>query len=361
MKLTFNNKNQTFYNTLNAEVEKYFNSKKEKKTGNWKLFLKSIILIPSTIIIYFLLLEFDWSITGIILISALLGLNFALIGFNVMHDACHGSFSNKKWINNTFGFSINVLGGNEFMWKQKHNIIHHTYTNVDGIDDDIAFTSLIRCCESQHWKPLHRIQHIYMLFIYSLTSFAWMFGTDYIKYFTKKVHTTRMSEMNVNKHVIFWISKLFNIAFYILIPLLLKGWLFWLLFFCSLHIILGLTLAIVFQLAHLVEHTEFEFATTDPKVIESEWAIHQVKTTANFAPKNKIISWMVGGLNFQIEHHLFPRISHVHYPALSKIVKQTCEKFNLPYNQFPSMWSAIVSHFRMMKRLGRKPTYALAR
>ena len=361
MKLTFNNKNQIFYNTLKAEVEKYFKQRNVKKTGNWKLFLKSVILIPSTFLIYIFLLEFNWSITGIILISALLGLNFALIGFNVMHDACHGSFSTKKWINNTFGFTINMLGGNEFMWKQKHNIIHHTYTNVDGIDDDIAFTSLIRCCDSQHWKPVHRIQHIYMPIIYSLTSFAWMFGTDYIKYFTKKVNTTPMTEMNTSKHLIFWISKLFNIAFYILIPILLKGWLFWLLFFCSLHIVLGLTLAIVFQLAHLVEHTEFEFATIDPKVIESEWAIHQVKTTANFAPKNKVISWMVGGLNFQIEHHLFPRISHVHYPALSKIVKRTCEKFNLPYNQFPSMWSAIVSHYRMMKKLGRKPTYAMAR
>jgi linoleoyl-CoA desaturase len=124
------------------------------------------------------------------------------------------------------------------------------------------------------------------------------------------------------------------------------------------HLAMGFTLAIVFQLAHVVEHTEFEFAKVDPKTIESEWAIYQVKTTANFAPRNKIISWFVGGLNYQIEHHLFPRVSHVHYPALSKIVKDTCAKFNLPYNEFPTMVSAIVSHFRMMRILGRRPTLA---
>ena len=361
MKITFNNKSQVFYQALKTEVENYFNQKKVNKTGNWKLFLKSGILIPATVLIYIVLLEFNWSTLGIILLSALMGLALALIGFNVMHDACHGSFSNKKWLNTVFGFSINLLGGNAFMWKQKHNIIHHTYTNVDGIDDDISFSKLIRSCETQSWMPVHRVQHLYLPFMYSLTSFAWLFGTDYVKYFTKKVHTTPLSKMDITEHFIFWISKLINIAFYILIPILLKGWVFWLIFFATSQIVLGLILAIVFQLAHLVEHTEFEFATVAPKMIENEWAVHQVKTTANFAPKNKIICWMVGGLNFQIEHHLFPRISHVHYPALSKIVKQTCEKYNLPYNQFPTMWSAIISHYKMMKRLGRRPAYAMAR
>jgi len=360
MKLTFNNKNRAFYNTLNAEVEKYFNQKHVKKTGNWKLFLKSVILIPSAILIYIFLLELNWSITGTILMSALLGFVMASIGFNVMHDAIHGSFSSRKWINKTFGFSLNVLGGNAFLWKQKHNVIHHTYTNIDGIDDDIAFSRLIRSCETQNWMPVHRIQHLYMLFLYSLTSLAWIFGTDFIKYFSKKVYSTPLPRMNVKEHLIFWISKLVNISVYVLIPLFLKGWLFWLLFFCSIHLVMGLTLAIVFQLAHIVEHTEFEVATDDPKVIETEWAIHQVKTTANFAPRNKVISWLVGGLNYQVEHHLFPRISHVHYPALSEIVKRTCERFKLPYHQFPTMWSAVISHYKIMKKLGRKPALAVA-
>ena len=131
-----------------------------------------------------------------------------------------------------------------------------------------------------------------------------------------------------------------------------------LLFFISVHIVLGFTLAIVFQLAHVVENTEFELVTTDPKLIENEWAVHQVKTTANFAAHNKIVSWFVGGLNYQIEHHLFPRVSHIHYPALRSIVKKTCEKFNMPYNEYPTMKAAILSHLRMMKFLGEKPALA---
>jgi linoleoyl-CoA desaturase len=354
-RVIFNNKNKHFYENLKQEIDYYFQKKKLKKTGNWKLFLKTGILIPMAIFIYIFLLASSWSVTGTILLSSLLGIVMASIGFNVMHDACHGSFSSRKWVNQLFGFSLNMLGGNAFLWKQKHNIIHHTYTNVDGVDDDIAFSSLVRSCETQRWMPFHRFQHLYLPFIYSLTSFAWTFGTDYLKYFSRKVHTTPLQKMNLRDHFVFWISKLLNIGIYVLLPVFLKGWFIWLVFFVSMQCVLGFTLAIVFQLAHVVEHTEFEVATADIKIIESEWAIHQVRTTANFAPRNKIISWLVGGLNYQVEHHLFPRISHIHYPALSKIVKETCQKFQLPYHQFPTMQAAIASHFRFMKYLGKKP------
>jgi linoleoyl-CoA desaturase len=116
---------------------------------------------------------------------------------------------------------------------------------------------------------------------------------------------------------------------------------------------MGLILAIVFQLAHVVEKASFESVSENHKVIASEWAIHEVRTTANFAPQNKVISWLIGGLNFQIEHHLFPQNSHIHYPALSKIVQQQCELFGLPYNYYPTMRQAIYSHVRLMNKLGR--------
>jgi linoleoyl-CoA desaturase len=143
--------------------------------------------------------------------------------------------------------------------------------------------------------------------------------------------------------------------FYVVIPVMLVGWQTWAIGFAAMHLTLGLTLALTFQLAHVVEHAQFEIATLDPKLIDNEWAIHQVRTTANFAPRNHFINWYVGGLNFQIEHHLFPRVSHVHYPAISKIVKRVCEEHNINYNQFPTMWGALASHFRMMKQLGQKP------
>jgi linoleoyl-CoA desaturase len=342
-------------------VEKYFQQKHVRKTGNWKLFLKTGILIPSAILIFIFLLVFHWPITGLILMSGLLGFVLASIGFNIMHDACHGSYSKHKWLNEMMGLTMNALGSNAFIWKQKHNIIHHTYTNIDGLDDDIAKSPIIRQCETQKWLPMHRIQHLYIPLVYSISTLAWTFATDFIKYFSGKVKNTGLKDMDVKEHIIFWISKVLCIGVYILLPLFLKGWFFWLIYYASMHVVFGLTLAFVFQLAHVVEHTEFETTVDDPKVIETEWAVYQVKTTSNFATNNKIISWIVGGLNFQIEHHLFPRISHIHYPAISKIVKRVCELHGIPYHQFPTLSSAIMSHFRFMKQMGKKPALVFAK
>ena len=360
-KVTFNNKNNAFYSFLKSEVDKYFQQKKIKKTGNWKLYIKTGVLIPAAIGLYISLLLFPIPALLAVVLCGILGFVLASVGFNVMHDACHGSFSSKKWVNETFGHTLNALGGNAFIWKFKHNIIHHTYTNVDGMDDDIAKSPLMRQCTTQKWMPAHRFQHIYVVLVYAISSFAWVFMMDFNKYFSQRIVRTPLQKMSTKEHVIFWLSKALYILFYILIPVYFVGWGPWAIGFAIMHVAMGFTLAIVFQLAHVVEHVEFEIATKDPKVIENEWAVHQVKTTANFAPRNKIISWFVGGLNFQVEHHLFPRVSHVHYPALSRIVKSTCAKFNMPYHEFPTMFSAVASHFRMMKFLGKKPTLARAK
>lgn len=354
-KVTFNNKNSVFYSALKKEVEEYFRNKKIKKTGNWKLYLKTSILVSSAIGLYLFLLLGSVTPVAAIFLCALFGFVLASIGFNVMHDACHGSYSSKKWVNNFFGYSLNALGGNSFIWKFKHNIIHHTYTNVDGIDDDIAKSPLMRQCSTQKWVPAHRFQHFYVVLVYAISSFAWVAMMDFNKYFSRKIFTTPLQKMDTKEHVIFWLSKVMYGIFYVAIPVMFVGWGPWAIGFAAMQVTMGLTLALVFQLAHVVEHAEFEVATIDPKVIESEWAIYQVKTTANFAPTNHFINWYVGGLNFQIEHHLFPRISHVHYPAISKIVAKICNEHNIPYLQFPTMWEAVGSHFRMMKQLGQKP------
>lgn len=354
-KVSFNNKNSIFFNHLKKEVDQYFQQQKLKKTGNWKLHIKTATLIPIALAIYVVLLMVTMPLGWGMLLSAVLGLVLASIGFNVMHDANHGSYSDKKWLNNVLGLTLNALGGNAFIWKFKHNVIHHTYTNVDGIDDDIAKSPLMRQCHTQKWVPAHRFQHIYVILVYAISSFAWVFLMDINKYFKKRIVDTPLQKMSATEHFTFWLSKLLYVVFYIAIPVLAVGWQAWGIGFATMHLTLGFTLAIVFQLAHVVEHAEFEQAGLDPKTIENEWAIHQIKTTANFAPRNKIISWYVGGLNYQVEHHLFPKVSHVHYPAISKIVKDACAKFNLPYNEYPTMSAAVASHFRMMRELGRKP------
>src|SRR5687767_15592728 len=119
-KITFNNKNRVFFNTLKKEVDRYFEQNKLKKTGNWKLYLKTGLLIPSALIIYVSLLLFPISTPVLIALSGLLGFILASIGFNVMHDANHGSYSDKKWVNETLGYSLNILGGNAFIRSEEH-------------------------------------------------------------------------------------------------------------------------------------------------------------------------------------------------------------------------------------------------
>jgi linoleoyl-CoA desaturase len=364
-KLSFNNRNNAFYTSLKASVDQYFTSQKLKKTGNWKLYTKSGILMPGALLIYAALIYFFrssaapfsiWLIAGGMAMCGVLGLVLASIGFNVMHDACHGSYSTKGWVNDLMGLSLNALGGNAFIWKFKHNIIHHTYTNVDGIDDDIAKSPVMRQCTSQKWVPAHQFQHIYVVLVYALSSFLWVAMMDFNKYFKSKIVSTPLQKMSLKEHVIFWMSKVLYAVFYAIIPAYFVGWGTWAIGYACMQVILGLVLAIVFQLAHVVEDAEFVHIEEDEtKKLDEEWAIHQIKTTANFAPRNKIISWYVGGLNYQVEHHLFPRISHIHYPEISKIVKQTCQEFGIVYHEFPTMTRAIVSHFRVMRQLGRRP------
>ena len=314
-------------------------------------------MIGSATSIYAILMFLSLPVYASILLCLILGFILACIGFSVMHDANHGSYSTNQKLNDFIGVvASNGLGANAFFWKQKHNIIHHTYTNVDGIDDDIAKSPIIRQCETQKWVPMHKYQHLYMPFVYSLSSIFWIFFMDFSKYFSRKIYTTEAWKMSFKNHLVFWLTKIYYVSIYMVLPIYLCGWSHWLVGYLLLNVSMGLVLSFVFQLAHVVEITEFEHVPLDTtKHIESAWAEHQIKTTCNFAMSNKLISWFVGGLNFQIEHHLFPKVSHVHYSAISVIVQEKCKEFGLPYNQYPTMDKALASHFRFMKSLGAQP------
>ena len=358
-KLTFNNSNNEFYQSLKWSVDNYFKEKNVSRTGDYRLYIKTFLLIGSALFIYLILMNFSLTLNPLlaILLCSIMGFIFACIGFSVMHDANHGSYSNNTRLNDFIGLiASNGLGANAYFWKQKHNIIHHTYTNVDGIDDDIAKSPIIRQCETQKWVPMHRIQHLYLPFIYSLSSIFWIFFMDFTKYFGRKIYTTDAWKMTMKNHIVFWVTKLYYLSFFIIVPIMIWGWAGGLIGFFVTNAAMGITLSFVFQLAHVVENTEFEHIALDTtKHIDTAWAEHQIRTTANFAMSNKVISWFVGGLNFQIEHHLFPKVSHVHYPAISNIVQEKCKEFNLPYNQYSTMYEAVASHFRVMYSLGRRP------
>jgi len=291
-----------------------------------------------------------WAVLECIVLGGL----SAAIGFNVMHDGAHGSFSKHRTINRLAAITLNILGGNSFMWNMKHNVIHHAYTNVDGVDDDIDIQPWMRMSKTQKRYRLHKYQHLYFWIFYSLMSIFWIFLFDYQKYFRNRVGAVPLKKMKLDDHFMFWGFKLLNAFLFLALPIYMTGFVHWIIGFGIYILFSGLVMSLVFQLAHTVEHTAFPVADIETGKMEDEWAIHQIKTTANFATKNKLLSWLVGGLNFQIEHHLFPKISHVHYPAISKIIKRTCSEYGIVYIEYPRVRSAIASHVSFLKQMGRE-------
>ncbi|HVM88922.1 MAG TPA: acyl-CoA desaturase [Puia sp.] len=349
----FANVPHSFHTDLKKRISDYFESAGKSPTGNIGLFMKAGILISVFVFVYIHLVFFTPNVFFAISESIVLGCVVAAIGFNIMHDGAHGSFSKYKWLNSIAAFSVNILGGNSFMWNMKHNIIHHAYTNVDGIDDDIDIQPWMRMSQTQKRYKLHKYQHLYFWFLYSLLYIFWIFLLDYQKYFKSKVGSVQLKKMKFSDHLVFWGFKLFNAFLYIGLPIYVLGFTKWLVGFIIFSCVAGFVLSIVFQLAHTVEHTSFPVADVDTGKLDDEWAVHQIKTTANFATKNKLVSWLVGGLNFQIEHHLFPKISHVHYPAISKIIRQACQDYGLVYIEYPRVRYAVASHVAYLRQMGR--------
>jgi linoleoyl-CoA desaturase len=352
--ITFSNTQTSFFKTLKEKVDNYFISHQLHPAGNSKLLLKSIFQVLTAILLYTILIFFTPHYSIALLLCCILGLNLAIIGFNIMHEGGHSSFSKYKWLNTTSAYFLNVLGGNTYFWKIKHNINHHTYTNIEGLDSDIDVQPFMRLHEHQPLHKYHKFQHLYWVLLYGISYFVWIFYHDFEKYFTGKIaYGTQPKVLETKEKVVFWITKFFYISVYIILPVIMLGWLPALIGFMIVSFVCGLAISVVFQLAHVVESTYFPEVTKENIVIDQEWAIHQISATANFATKNKILCWLLGGLNFQVEHHLFPKISHIHYPQINKLVKETCQEYNIPYLEYPTMQKAFLSHMSHIYSLGR--------
>jgi len=351
-RVSFGKPNVDFSLTLKQRIDEYFAQSGKKFNGTFKLYLKTAILFAIGSTAYYLMVFTNIPTWVSVILCVLLGLDLAAIGFNVMHDGAHGSYSKKTWVNEMMAYSLNLMGGSSFMWKQKHNVNHHSYTNVDGLDDDIDIKPWIRTNENQPRYWYHRYQHIYWAFLYGFTYLLWVYNNDFRKYFTSKVAGLPLKKMSLQEHFIFWISKVVYIFGFVVVPILMVGFLKTLIGYIITSFVCGWVLSVIFQLAHVVSEVSFPLPDEKSNTLEHEWTIHQITTTANFGTKSKVLSWFAGGLNFQIEHHLFPKISHVHYPGISKIVKDVCKQFNVPYVEYPSLLKALKSHIMYLKLVG---------
>lgn len=352
--------NVNFFRTLNKRVNAYFKENKIQRTGNWRLYTKAIIMFGVFLVPLILILTVHMPQWTLLLLTVVIGIGMAGVGMNVMHDSNHESFSSKKWVNKLMGSSIYILAGNVYNWKVQHNVLHHSFTNIQGHDEDIDAGRIIRFTKHAKWLKIHKFQKYYSIFLYGLLTINWAITTDFKqmhKYLKRKLSYGKFPNPTTEWTTLI-ITKLVYYMLWIVLPIAVLDISWWKVFigFFVMHYTAGMILSLVFQLAHVVPNTEMPLPDKEGN-LEHTWAVHQLYTTSNFAPTSKFISWYTGGLNHQVEHHIFPHISHIHYEKIAKIVKETTLEFNLPYHEYKTFKKAILEHFNQLKTLGVKPAY----
>ncbi len=346
-----------FYLVLKKRVDNYFNENNISKNANGLMIFKTIFIISMVIITYAVIISNTVTGWPLLALVAVNGFFTAMIGLNIAHDAIHGAYSSSTKVNKAIGLTFNLIGANDYMWDIMHNSVHHMFTNIPDHDADIDQPPIIRTNPHQDLWWIHRFQHIYVFFIYPLASISWVFIKDYVKFFSPQIGNYKMNKKPKFAFLRMLAFKLLYYTIFLVIPMIVIDlpWHVILGGFFFMHFVEGITLALVFQLGHVVEGTQFPEPNPDSR-INTDWAAHQMYTSANFANNNFFANFFTGGLNFQIEHHLFPKVCHIHYKKIKPIVMQTAKEFNLPYIENKTFFGALGSHVRLMKRFGRSVT-----
>lgn len=346
-----------FFATVKKRVDEYFKENNLSKNANTTMVIKTVVLLSSYFFPFLLIVTLQPPFLVGTLLWLLMGFGLAGIGMSIMHDANHGAYSQNKFINKMMGHTLNLVGGSVFNWKLQHNILHHTYTNIVHLDEDIADKLVLRFNPHTEVKKYQKLQYLYAFLFYGILTLYWATLKDFIQFIrytrngvnpgTMKENIVILTKMAIDKSLYFILTL--GLPVYFGVPLweVLTG-------FLLMHFASGIILTVVFQLAHTVEGTTHPLPNNVGD-IENCWAIHQMETTVNFSRGNPFLTWYLGGLNYQVEHHLFPRICHVHYPSLAPIVQQTALEFGVPYMENKTFGIAFRSHMETLKRFGRLP------
>ena len=358
----FNRTQSDFSKALRARVDAYFKETGKSRQGDWRMYLKTAVMLAAFFVPWGLI-TFGATGTGwgFWVAEIVMGFGLAGIGLNVMHDANHGAFSSNKRVNSVIGKVLDLVGGSSAMWKIQHNILHHSFTNIDGLDEDIDTPSILRFSPERPLKKVHKLQFIYAWFFYGIMTIFWMTAKDWMALarYRKKglIKSSGFTESQLVRKMI--VSKALYFGYIIGLPLIFSGMSFWMILagWTVMHAVTGMTLACIFQPAHVLEDVQFAQAEAGGNM-EDDTFSHQLKSTANFGTGSRVFTWLCGGLNHQIEHHLFPNVCHIHFRALAPIVKKTAEEFGLPYRSSTTFASALALHARMLWRLGRQESWA---
>lgn len=345
---------RAFAEDLARAVAHYFDARGLSRKANGAMVTKTVVILVWTAASYALIVAPDVSWGARWLACVALGFGFAGLGMNIAHDALHGAYSRRRWLNRLLGYSFDVMGASSYMWRFTHNIAHHGYTNVEGLDLDIDYDPILRMSPATPRRWYHRWQSWYAFVIYTAAGLHWVYVKD-LKYFMRR----RLGPFRELRHpatawATFLLGRLGVLTYTIVIPVvaLEPAWWHFVVGYLTVHMVAGLTLALVFQVAHAVEGPAFTAPPPGGRLADSFQA-HQLRTTADVACDNRLYSWYVGGLNFQVVHHLFPRICSIHYPALRPIVRDVAARHGLPLLEFPTVRAALRSHARHLRSLGR--------
>ncbi len=339
---------------LNQAVENYFqNRRNRKRTGGLSLLVKTLAIVAWAATSWVLLVFFAATWWQALLAGASLGLAVAGIGFNVGHDGGHGSFSRVRFFNRLSAISLDLVGGSSYVWNFKHNIVHHQFTNVDGVDEDLEAWPFLRLSPGQRRLWFHRFQWLYIWPLYLFFPPKWQWFDDFKTLIRGKVGGQKIARPKGWNLTWLFVGKLLFFTWALIIPLMVHS--FWqvLAIYLFVALVLGVTLGTVFQLAHCVEEAHFEPAPAAGERLPRSWAEHQLATTVDFSPRNRLLAWYLGGLNYQVEHHLFPRVSHVHYRGLQPVIRGVCVEAGVKHLCASSFPRALFSHLHFLHRMGK--------
>lgn len=343
-----------FQAELRRRVDEYFQTPGRRRRDVPQMYLKTAVTLAAFATSYILLVFVARTWWQGVPLAILLGLSAAGIGFNIQHDGGHQAYSEHAWVNKLMALTLDLVGASSYLWSYKHGVYHHTYVNITHEDTDIDMGGLARLSPHQkrHW--FHRWQHLYLWPLYGLFIIKWHLFDDFKDAIAGRTGDHPIPRPRGWDFVAFIIGKLLFLTLALGIPLMLhRVWVVFL-FYGITAAMMGSVTSVVFQLAHAVGEAEFPMPMIGTNEMENEWAIHQAETTVDFARDSKVAAWVLGGLNFQIEHHLLPRICHINFPSLSKIVEETCRRHGVKYNQHPSFHAGLASHFKWLREMGRK-------
>jgi linoleoyl-CoA desaturase len=342
----------SFPKVLRRRLDKFFAdqniSPKADRTMWVKIALGLAVLVGTWIALY-TLRPGSWEFVALYLLG---GLAQTFLLLNIAHDSNHNAISSRSLVNKTLNYVFDLCGISSYMWRILHHRGHHSCINLHGEDDALSGRGIFRFTPYESWAPLHRFQHIYALFFYALFSLDYMFFRDFQCFFFPSHEYLKRAKHSLREYTILVAGKGFYLTYMLVLPVMVLGKSPLLVAgaFLLVHLIIGLTITLVFQSTHTIDSTYFPAGRGE----FDNGVYHIFATTADYATENPLVGWLAGGLNHHIVHHLCPFVCHTHYAPLTRIVKETAEEFGVRYRQHTTMTQAIRHHLILLKQLGNE-------